>query len=206
MLALGTRGLKDDASSQKAPQRGDYLPELLMAILVRLACGFVIADQQRRISFINGNARKILELEDRAAAMDFDRCRYALQSLLGRARTRLTPGSLFWVAVSHKMAITKVIDETSESIPTDTCTVILLDLDSCARPSLVTLQRVFGLSVAEAILAIGMVQGVSPDDIAASRSVCRTTIRSQLASVLAKTQTRRQAELVARLGRLAFVP
>jgi DNA-binding CsgD family transcriptional regulator len=32
------------------------------------------------------------------------------------------------------------------------------------------------------------------------------TVRSQLASVLAKTQTRRQAELVALLARIAILP
>ena len=48
--------------------------------------------------------------------------------------------------------------------------------------------------------------GATPAEIAADNLVSMATVRSQLASVLAKTQTRRQAELVALLARLAILP
>jgi DNA-binding CsgD family transcriptional regulator len=68
------------------------------------------------------------------------------------------------------------------------------------------LQRMFGLTMAETRLAIQMARGDVPADVARSRRLSRTTIRSQLASVFAKTQTRRQAELVTLLARVAVLP
>ena len=185
--------------------RPNHFGELLIAILDRLACGIVIADERRKISFISCNARKILNLGERAGGFGMDGC-CAVQSLLDRTRTRLTPGLLLWVAVSRKWAITQVIDEASNAMADNASAIILVDLDSCAQPSLATLQQIFGLTSAEGSLAIAMVQGIAPDEIAERRSVSRTTIRTQLASVFAKTQTRRQAELVARLGRLGVLP
>ena len=191
---------------KRLPAPDACLNGFLIAFLERLACGLVIMDEQRRASFVSLNAQTILDREDRAFGLGSDRNCSALGSLLGRAKVRLAPGLLFWVAVSHKWAIAQAIGETSKLAGENASAVIFVDLDSCAQPSPLTLQQLFGLTLAEGSLAIGMVQGFAPDEIAANRSVSRTTIRSQLASVFAKTQTRRQAELVARLGRLALVP
>ena len=61
----------------------------------------------------------------------------------------------------------------------------------------------FGLTAAEAQVAIDIAAGRSVEDIAASRSVTRNTVRSQLKSIFDKTNTHRQlqlATLVAGLG------
>ena len=60
----------------------------------------------------------------------------------------------------------------------------------------------FGLSNAEAELAIALLHGVTPKEIAARRGVAVSTIRTQLRSVFAKTHTTRQTELVALLLRV----
>lgn len=188
-------------------QSNDCLSGLATLILDRLACGVVSIDRQRRIRFINETARRVLDREESpCTGADSERYRNALGILLDRTKCRITTGALFWVAVSHRCAITEVIEERSKSASEDENVIILLDLDSSAMPTLAALRRIFGLTSAEANLAIAMTQGISPDVIAANRSVSRTTIRSQLAAVFAKTQTRRQAELVVRLGRLAIVP
>jgi DNA-binding CsgD family transcriptional regulator len=55
-------------------------------------------------------------------------------------------------------------------------------------------------------LAVQITRGDTPADIARETGVSIATVRSQLASVFAKTQTGRQAELVALLARVAILP
>jgi len=58
------------------------------------------------------------------------------------------------------------------------------------------LMELFGLTSAEARLAVALVQDHRLEDIAAGSSVRMPTIRTQLRATLAKTGTHRQAELV----------
>ena len=55
----------------------------------------------------------------------------------------------------------------------------------------------WGLTNAEAELTVKLARGQSLEAIAAERGVALSTARSQLRSVFGKTQTKRQAELVA---------
>ncbi len=64
------------------------------------------------------------------------------------------------------------------------------------------LQQVYGLTPAEARLAILILDGQSPGDAAASLKVSIATIRTQLSSILKKTGSRKQAELVRHLSPL----
>jgi DNA-binding CsgD family transcriptional regulator len=74
-----------------------------------------------------------------------------------------------------------------------------LDLGAAA------LWEAFGLSPAEAALALRLLEGRSLGEIAAAHRVAKQTLRNQLAAVMRKTGTSRQAELVALLTRLALV-
>jgi len=66
------------------------------------------------------------------------------------------------------------------------------------------LQRVFDLTHAEVRLAQGIARGDSLEEIAGGLRIKISTARTQLASIFAKTQTRRQAKLVALLGGLSW--
>ena len=79
----------------------------------------------------------------------------------------------------------------------------LADLNEIPIPSQHVLERVFHLTHAEVRLAQGIARGDSLAEIAARLGIKISTARTQLASIFAKTQTRRQARLVALLGRLA---
>lgn len=76
---------------------------------------------------------------------------------------------------------------------------------SSARPTgcdlarMVRLRAEFGLTKAEARLAIALADGCSPAQAADRFDVKLTTVRSQLQQIFAKTGTSRQAELVAML-------
>lgn len=65
------------------------------------------------------------------------------------------------------------------------------------------LQEAFGLTPAEAGVAIALCQGMSPAEIAASFGVGLSTVRTHLKTVMLKTHTSRQAELVALLLKTA---
>jgi|SRR5215207_8002403 DNA-binding CsgD family transcriptional regulator len=79
----------------------------------------------------------------------------------------------------------------------------LVDLDECPAPNLPTLQAVFGLTKAEAKLALRLMCGDTIENIAEEHGVSISTARVQLKSIFAKTGTSRQAELVVVLTRLA---
>jgi DNA-binding CsgD family transcriptional regulator len=86
--------------------------------------------------------------------------------------------------------------------------ILLQMTDPLARatpePSL--LMEAFGLTMAEAGLATDLTRGLSVAKVAANSGRSVATVRTHLASVLAKTGTARQSELVGLLARLASCP
>ncbi len=67
------------------------------------------------------------------------------------------------------------------------------------------LQRVYGLTPAEARLALLILDGQSPGRVASALQLSVTTVRSQLSAVLKKTGTQRQSDLVRRLAPLMLL-
>jgi DNA-binding CsgD family transcriptional regulator len=61
-------------------------------------------------------------------------------------------------------------------------------------------QRAYGLTPAEARLALALFEGRSLGEFAEGNRVSRETVRSQMKSIFLKTGTRRQAELVSLLA------
>jgi DNA-binding CsgD family transcriptional regulator len=94
--------------------------------------------------------------------------------------------------------------EAPESGPTTV--LVLIDLANTAQPAPTPLELIFGLTKAEARLAIQFAGGKSPAEIAKQSGLSMGTVRSHLAAVFAKTQTKRQGELVALLARIAVLP
>ena len=83
--------------------------------------------------------------------------------------------------------------------------VVLLDPDEHPCPTATALQKTFGLSRGEALIALHLIRGDSLREIAAARDVSIGTVRVQLKAIFAKTQTSRQSELVWLLARLAIL-
>jgi DNA-binding CsgD family transcriptional regulator len=84
--------------------------------------------------------------------------------------------------------------------------VFVTDSERCATVSGRRLVELFGLTPAEAQLAVALLAGKRLGRIAADRGVQLPTVRNQLRAVLAKTGTGRQAELVLLLAGLPAVP
>jgi DNA-binding CsgD family transcriptional regulator len=74
--------------------------------------------------------------------------------------------------------------------------ILITDLDS--RPELLgkRLAELFGLTPAEACLAVALAGGKRLEDVAEERGVRMPTLRTQLRAILDKTGTRRQADLM----------
>lgn len=75
--------------------------------------------------------------------------------------------------------------------------VIIRGLHSPADRAADTLRQLFALTPKEARVAIALAQGYSPEDIAMRSGIGLGTVRTHLKSALAKTGTKRQAQLVA---------
>lgn len=80
--------------------------------------------------------------------------------------------------------------------------LMVVDPDEHLEPLAPILRQAFGLTRAEARLAAEIGQGRDLKEIASAHGVSEGTIRSQLKSIFAKTNTHRQAELTALIVRL----
>jgi DNA-binding CsgD family transcriptional regulator len=73
---------------------------------------------------------------------------------------------------------------------------LLTDLTAPPRPDAAALRAAFGLTPAEARLAVQLAEGKGLNEAARTLGITRATASSQLRAVFAKTNTQRQAELV----------
>jgi DNA-binding CsgD family transcriptional regulator len=175
----------------------------LRGLLARIGCGQVWL-RRGRIE-VSATGRAMLERECRRAA-GHETLYGAVKQLINRAGAQIPIGSTSWLVTSSKEGITTLVKQIANAWSDGTSALILLDLDAHPEPSPRTLQCLFGLTAAETQLAVELARGHNLLDIARSRRLSRTTIRSQLGALFVKTQTRRQAELVALLGRVAILP
>ena len=74
--------------------------------------------------------------------------------------------------------------------------VLITDPEIAALPPEHQLVSLFGLTAAEARVALSLCEGKRVEDIADERGVSAGTVRSQVKAILRKTETERQADLV----------
>ena len=135
------------------------------------------------------------------------RLRAVLVRAAGSSRTPGVSGALHLRRPSGKPDLVLVaIPARSRSVGPDTgrTSVILQITDPLARatPDLAILADAFDLTPSEAILAADLLCGLSVAEAAAKRGRSVATIRTHLASILAKTGTARQGDLVRLLSQL----
>jgi DNA-binding CsgD family transcriptional regulator len=176
----------------------------LRAVLARIGCGQVLL-RRGSIIEVSATGRAILERECRHPA-SHETLYAAVKQLVNRAGAQIPIGSTSWLVTSSKEGVSTLVKQIANTWSDETSAIILLDLDAHPEPSPRTLQCLFGLTAAETQLAVELARGHSLLDIARSRRLSRTTIRTQLGALFVKTQTRRQADLVALLGRIAILP
>jgi DNA-binding CsgD family transcriptional regulator len=82
---------------------------------------------------------------------------------------------------------------------------VLVDPEICPEPSPALLNQLFGLTRKEALVATYLMCGSTIQEMAKETGVGVGTIRTQSKTIFAKTGTKRQAELVGLLTRLAVI-
>lgn len=179
--------------------------ESALAILERIGCGYLVLDAQRKVVDWNVAAQTTLERQGEKVGTPAE-LSGAFRRLTSSLSFRFMPNTVSWVVMPSRFGGPVVLHDPQHSASEGASIVVLIDRDARPQPNPQTLQRMFGLTSAETQLALCMARGDAPLEIARSRQLSRTTIRSQLASLFAKTETKRQAELVSLLGRMAVLP
>ncbi len=182
--------------------------DCMLEMLEALQCGGIVRSASQAVIAVNRTAMALLgdaRRNGRPAAQSELAARF--ESLLQDAEPQAGVGegsslATVWRETGRPLVISKL----PVHLPCRRTILALVSLDRFAQPNVQTLQRLFGLTPAEVKLAWAIARGTAPTDLAVELDVSRTTIRSHLASVFAKTQTRRQAELVALLARVALLP
>jgi DNA-binding CsgD family transcriptional regulator len=184
--------------------------EALLDHYDRMKCGAVLLDASGSVLCLNAVAERCLTQHSSAAGpqsrLEPQRATQALRRLLGgptyQEALRGAPRAL-----RHRSDRRLVVrlHTMSELEGEAAALLMLLDLDECLQPEAASLQEIFGLTKAEARLAVRLVCGETIEDIAEEHNITVSTARVQLKSVFAKTGTSRQAELVALLTRLTIL-
>jgi DNA-binding CsgD family transcriptional regulator/PAS domain-containing protein len=93
-------------------------------------------------------------------------------------------------------------------LSTDAPAVVVTLTDPALRPRLVAepLQRLYGLTPAEAHVALLLADGLAADEVALRTGVVLDTVRTHIKRILSKTRLNRQSELVALVLRVARPP
>jgi DNA-binding CsgD family transcriptional regulator len=205
-LVMSARGsypsVSDQAGAGEPRQRSR---ESVVGMLDRIGCGYLILNSERKVVEWNFAAQTTLERQGEAADTA-SKLSAALRRLVAYVPAHFVPGSLSWVVIRSVGDRPVILNENGIVVPEGKSIVVLLDREHRSGPNPQTLQRMFGLTSAETHLALRLARGDAPLEIARSWRLSRTTIRSQLASLFAKTETKRQAELVALLGRISVLP
>jgi len=180
-------------------------------LLDRIGCGGAIVADNEHVVEINRTAERIIDEEFAGSApgRSSPQRRYdSIARLLRPAKNRARLGGTGSVIVQRQskrpLAVQTFPLSTNQS--GDYQMIILVDPNTIPEPGTETLKKMFGLTAAEAKLAVQISRGDTPADIAQANGVTIATVRSQLAAVFAKTETERQAELVSLLTRLAILP
>lgn len=174
-------------------------------MLERMGCGWLVLSEARRVLEWNTAAETILRACDESLDPRTD-LTAALRSLIAGVPAHFAAGSLSWIVIRNPGDRPIIVSEEGAVTPDGSILVALLDRQPRTGPNPETLRKMFGLTGAETHLALRLASGDAPLEIAERSRLSRTTIRTQLASLFAKTETRRQAELVALLGRISVLP
>jgi DNA-binding CsgD family transcriptional regulator/PAS domain-containing protein len=189
-----------------------------------LPFGIFFVDQNLRIHYANLTAEALRRQSDgpftgadnvlRTANADTDReLTHMVQRTLGAKRARSSVMQLGAVAgdaryfAIARLAVRDGQHNQLHDAVLDAGPLVMLvvhgSLEMAALP-MDMLWRAFSLTESEAKLAEALLSGATLADFAKEREVSKQTLRNQLVGVMRKTGTRRQAELVSLLTRLAL--
>jgi len=196
----------DDSLAEQAP--GSALDG--RRVLDALPVAIIRVEREGRILHANEQARRLLEayggltrvFGNHLSARNAEDARR-----LRRAITAGCDGRQAWTAVSRPAGGGRLfVTALPSAAANPRCgEVILMVIDSeFESPALIgRLRDLFGLTRAEAEVAVGLGRGQDLTEIGETRAVKLSTLRDQISSIFAKTHTCRQAQLASLVSRLA---
>jgi DNA-binding CsgD family transcriptional regulator/PAS domain-containing protein len=178
----------------------------------RTAMAVIVADAEGRVLSANPAAERLLRqggglraVAGRLAAAEgtaSERLRRLIRGAAEAAAGRgLSSGGALLLSRAGRLPLSVLVAPlrpTRDGFGAGTPAAILFVrcLESC-RPDTASLQQLFGLTAAEAAMVVRLADGASIDEIASRAGITLNTARTHLKSAMAKTETRRQAEMVA---------
>lgn len=200
---------------RRSPQAGAALHGGL-SVLDLLGIGLILVAADRRIRHCNRLADALIADGDAVGQDSEGRLRFAssdVTAALDRALGTIRPG------VSLRLLDTQLLRRTGERPPlrvrfvpldpssaqvffTGAAVLVLIEdpAVSSATARIESARAAYGLTAAELRVARRLIEGLTPTEIAAVDGVSPLTVRSQLKSIFAKTDTHRQAEVVRKLS------
>jgi DNA-binding CsgD family transcriptional regulator len=177
-------------------------------LLNRLPSGVILFDERGQAVFTNHAAEALIRTADgfslnsqrRCLANNLSDTRALRQSVanaaeLGQSRALSLPR-----CSSGRPLSAIVISLQNRPLPfigTEPVVALFInDPDSPLELDDKLLMQCYGLTLAEAKLAVALLGGQTPGDYALMQSISQNTVKTQLKQVLAKTGTHRQAELI----------
>lgn len=192
-----------------AAERNSSSFDLLLSTLEGLGYGGVLLGPSDALLSFNQTALNTLESgSDSLHASSGQRSfvRASVAALLKQCRAGASPTESSWSTVLCETGRPLALMQLPDKAGTGNILVILVDLDCAMQPNPQVLRQLFSLTAAETKVAQRVALGRAPAEIASELSLSRNTIRSQIASIMAKTHTKRQAELVVLLARVSILP
>jgi DNA-binding CsgD family transcriptional regulator/PAS domain-containing protein len=189
----------------------------LYAALDQADTGIVLLDEHGCCAFVNRVAKQIFDQVDglvfsknRMVAMHPQE-RSVLEELVHRAvagvqkNKDIGAGTLRITRLRGRSLHLRIAPFPSEHSPGGSqfaAIALIGDPDRAQRLPLQTIRAVYGLTPAEARLALLLLEGKSIAEAAQENEVSKDTVRSQLKQIFLKTGTRRQGELICLLASL----
>jgi DNA-binding CsgD family transcriptional regulator len=181
----------------------------LEAVMERLAVGMLFFDTAGRLLHANARAHALAMRREQSGLRQLlqgltraDAALRALfaQSLRGMSGCAELPGGLLLVALAVGDVAALGLGHAAPGVAW-----VLMERAPDAVAAVALARQAYRLSPAEAALLLALLRGQTPQDFADARGVRIRTVRAQISTLLLKTRTQRQQDLVALAARLMLV-
>lgn len=175
---------------------------MLLALLDKVGSAAMIINRRGHVVEYNILARQLISIEG------VDLSEAGADPFTSRTIQSMLMDMFGLVALEHASQDRRLAFRALDVAVADDTYRLMILIDLTLRPQACgpALEKIFGLTTAEGRLAAQLSNGISLASIARERKVSITTLRTQLASIFAKTGTSRQPELVALLARICRDP
>lgn len=183
-------------------------PDPTLSIMQRMGCGAVYVDSNRNIVSYNSAAASIICNFSFETVCDDDAIKRGIKSLLAKSDNRFVLNKESWAVLSRdgmRPIALHALPSGDDSDLYKLTLIVIIDLQDDRTPNPEALQKMFNLTPSESNVAIQISKSRTPAEIAKENGTTLWTVRSQLASIFSKTQTKRQSDLVSLMLKVSML-